>query len=77
MKSQDRPKIVTNAHAAAHNQEDYVNFPISNKSEQINQPPTGNAAKFDVYSFLFRSAVVAIIFAFLYVVAIYYRVVNP
>lgn len=78
MKSQDRPKVVSDDYAAfAHGEEDYVSFPISRKSKQISQPQTNNAAKFDVYGFIFRSALALIVLALVFVVAIYYRIINP
>lgn len=78
MKSQDRPTVVSHNNAAsAHRKEDYFDFPVSSQSEQRNLLQTANVAKFNVYGFLFRSAIVLIVLAFLFVVAIYYRVINP
>ena len=78
MKSPDRPKVVSDDHATfAHGEKDYVSFLISRKSKQISQPQISNAAKFDVYGFIFRSTFALLVLALLFVVAIYYRIINP
>jgi hypothetical protein len=74
MKSQDSLKVTNNDDAAfAQGEENYVNSPISRKSNPISQPQRS----FDIYSFIFKGTVVLLILAFLFVVALYYKVINP